>query len=105
MVRYRVGIGYFPFFLVDFAADDFLAAVFFFAAAFLAGAFLAAVFFLPPLLPPLLLPLRAALRVPPDSGGAPPGRPVVSASSLSPAAASAAARFAPLEVFLVAGLE
>src|SRR5689334_3961723 len=50
MVRWSVGIDYFPFFLADFFAADFLSAVFlaevFFAAlaAFLAGAFLAAFF-------------------------------------------------------------
>src|SRR6185369_2778838 len=100
MVRYRVGMDYFPFFLADFAAG-FLAALFFLAAAFLV-AFFAVLFF-------FAGALRADERPPPPAtGGWPAEPPVVSPESPSASAAAAAkraARCAPFDVFLVAPFE
>src|SRR3954465_8431440 len=95
MVRYRVGMDYFPFFLAEpFLAGLFLAGRFFLAELFLAGAFLAVPFF------PgrFLTPGRG-----PVSGGWPGRPPVGSPDASTSAAASRAARCAPFDVvFFVA---
>src|SRR5205814_2267313 len=82
MVSWRVGIGYFPFFLVDFEAA-FLAAVFF------AAGRLAADFFAAPRVAAFFAPaLDAALRVPRAASADRLGRAGFSASPSSSATGS-----------------